>query len=162
MKTLVQELQENPMFKFSMSSLELFHSNFLEWLFNQNPSAFLICFGIDVETDKEYTIQREYTLGSDKVNDKKKKWITDIAVFAKENGKDEKELVLIIENKIKSLPSKGQLEAQSKWADNCKKVLLTLFELPTDYNLHGFTVVKYIDLIKKIREQYKNTKYYQT
>ena len=39
MKTLVQELQENPMFKFSMSSLELFHSNFLEWLFNQNPSA---------------------------------------------------------------------------------------------------------------------------
>ena len=160
MKTLVQELQENPMFKFSMSSLELFHSNFLEWLFNQNPSAFLICFGIDVETDKEYTIQREYTLGSDKVNDKKKKWITDIAVFAKENGKDEKELVLIIENKIKSLPSKGQLEAQSKWADNCKKVLLTLFELPTDYNLHGFTVVKYIDLIKKIREQYKNTKYF--
>ena len=90
MKTLVQQLQENPMFKFSMSSLELFHSNFLEWLFNQNPSTFLICFGIDVETGKEYTIQREYTLGSDKVNDKKKKWITDIAVFAKENGKDEK------------------------------------------------------------------------
>lgn len=173
MKTLVQQLQENPMFKFSMSSLELFHSNFLEWLFNQNPSAFLICFGIDVKTDKDYTIQREYTLGSDKVNDKKKKWITDIAVFAKENGKDEKKLVLIIENKIKSLPSKGQLEAQSKLAGDCEKVLLTLFELPKDYNLHGFTVVKYIDcevglfymrqnsgLIKKIREQYKNTKYF--
>ncbi len=161
MKTLVQELQENPMFKFSMSSLELFHSNFLEWLFNRNSSAFLKCFGIDVETDKEYTIQREYTLGSDKVNDKKKKWITDIAVFAKEKGSDKKELVIIIENKIKSLPSKGQLESQSKKAgSNCKTILLTLFELPADYNLHGFTVVKYIDLIGNIREQYKDNPYF--
>lgn len=160
MKAIVQELQENPMFKFSMSSLELFHSNFLEWLFHQNPSAFLKCFGIDVETDKEYTIQRECTLGSDKVNDKKKKWITDIAVFAKENGNDEK-LVLIIENKIKSLPSKGQLESQSEKAgENCKKNLLTLFELPKGYNLHGFTIVKYIDLVKNIREQYKYNTYF--
>ena len=162
MKTLVQQLQENPMFKFSMSSLELFHSNFLEWLFNQNPSTFLICFGIDVETGKEYTIQREYTLGSDKVNDKKKKWITDIAVFAKENGKDEKELILIIENKIKSLPSKGQLKAQAEKAgkDCKKKVLLTLFKSSTDYDLHGFIVVEYKDLIGNIREQYRNTKYF--
>ena len=156
MKTLVQQLQENPMFKFSMSSLELFHSNFLEWLFNQNPSAFLKCFDIDVETDKEYTIQRECTLGSDNVNDKKKKWITDIAVFAKEKGSDKnKELVLIIENKIKSLPSKGQLEAQAKLAGNCKKVLLTLFNLSKDKEFKDshFKHITYSQLIEQIEKQ---------
>ena len=68
----LKELQENPMFKFSMSSLELFHSNFLEWLFDQNYSAFLKCFGIEVETNKEYTIAREFCLGSSK-NDGKNK-----------------------------------------------------------------------------------------
>ena len=166
----LKELQENPMFKFSMSSLELFHSNFLEWLFDQNYSAFLKCFGMEVETNKEYTIEREFCLGSNKIDGKKKNWITDIAVFAKDkNNDDEKyrsELVLIIENKIKSLPSKGQLEAQAKLSGNCKKVLLTLFDLPTDYILHGFTVVKYKDLIEKdlienIREQYKDNAYFK-
>ena len=161
----LKELQENPMFKFSMSSLELFHSNFLEWLFDQNYSAFLKCFGIEVETNKEYTIEREFCLGSNKIDGKKKNWITDIAVFAKDkNNDDEKyrsELVLIIENKIKSLPSKGQLEAQAEFAgNNCKKVLLTLFVLPEDYDCKGFAVVEYKDLIKGIREQYKNTKYF--
>lgn len=161
----LKELQENPMFKFSMSSLELFHSNFLEWLFDQNYSAFLKCFGINVETNKEYTIEREFCLGSNKIDGKKKNWITDIAVFAKDkNNDDEKyrsELVLIIENKIKSLPSKGQLEAQAEFAgNNCKKVLLTLFVLPEDYDCKGFAVVEYKDLIKGIREQYKNTKYF--
>lgn len=163
----LKELQENPMFKFSMSSLELFHSNFLEWLFDQNYSAFLKCFGIEVETNKEYTIEREFCLGSSKNDGKKKNWITDIAVFAKDkNNDDEKyrsELVLIIENKIKSLPSKGQLEAQAEFAgNNCKKVLLTLFVLPKDYDCKGlgFAVVEYKDLIKGIREQYKNTKYF--
>ena len=163
MKALVQELQENPMFKFSMSSLELFHFNFGEWLFNQNSSAFLKCFGIDVETDKEYTIQREYTLGSDKVNDKKKKWITDIAVFAEVNGNDRKELVLIIENKIKSLPSKGQLEAQASLAGNCKKVLLTLFDLTKDkeFKDSGFKHVTYSHLIEQIEKQpFENYKQY--
>ena len=161
----LKELQENPMFKFSMSSLELFHSNFLEWLFDQNYSAFLKCFGIEVETNKEYTIEREFCLGSNKIDGKKKNWITDIAVFAKDkNNDDEKyrsELVLIIENKIKSLPSKGQLEAQAEFAgNNCTKVLLTLFVLPKDYDCKEFAVVGYEYLIKGIREQYKNTKYF--
>lgn len=162
----LKELQENPMFKFSMSSLELFHSNFLEWLFNQNYSAFLKCFGIEVETNKEYTIAREFCLGSSSKNDgKNKKWVTDIAVFAKDkNNIDEKcedKPILIIENKIKSLPSKGQLESQAYFAgNNCKKVLLTLFVLPEDYDCKGFAVVEYKDLIKGIREQYKNTKYF--
>jgi hypothetical protein len=59
------------------------------------------------------------------------------------------------------LPSKGQLEAQAEFAgNNCKKVLLTLFVLPEDYDCKGFAVVEYKDLIKGIREHYKNAKYF--
>lgn len=158
-------LLQNPMFRLSMSSLELFHSNFLEWLFDQNYSAFLNCFGIEVETNKEYTIAREFCLGSSKNDGKNKKWVTDIAVFAKDkNNIDEKcedKPILIIENKIKSLPSNGQLESQAYFAGTrCKKVLLTLFELPTDYPLNGFTYIEYIELIEKIRELYESDTYF--
>ena len=163
--TIVKQLQDNPMFKFSMSSLELFHSNFLEWLFCQDKPAFLKCFGVEKESDKEYDIKREYNLPCKGAKQKDKKWITDIAVFAKDkNDSNEKsskdDLVLIIENKIKSLPSKGQLEAQADRAGATpKKVLLTLFDLPSGYNLHGFESLKYIDLVEKIRNQYKSTSY---
>lgn len=158
------------MFHFSMSSLELFHSNFLAWLFGQNPNAFLTCFGVEVKADKEYIIEREFHLGSSKVDGKDKKWITDIAVFAKDrNQSDEKsrgDIELIVENKIKSLPSNGQLEQQDKLADRfntkgeCKKVLLTLFDLPASYPLYGFTSLRYVDLVEKMREQYKNSTYF--
>lgn len=151
----IDELQNNPMFRLSMSSLELFYSNFLEWLFDYNPSSFLKCFGIDVEIDKKYKIQREYHLGKTD-QDPKKEWVTDIAVFVEENNADK--LILIIENKIKSLPSDGQLEAQGMLAkkrnETCKKVFLSLFDLPEDYVLCDFTHVMYIDLVKEIIKQY--------
>ena len=84
----MQQLKQSPMFHFSMSSLELFHSNFLAWLFVQNIYAFLECFGVEVKDDMEYVIDREYNLGTSVVDGKDKKWITDIAVFAKyrDNG----------------------------------------------------------------------------
>ena len=122
-------LRSNPMFRLSMSSLELFHSNFLEWLFDLDHEAFLKCFDLTFAPSSTYTIEREYHLGTTPVNGKNKKWVTDIAVF--ENGN----LILIIENKIKSTPSKGQLENQSKEADKkakgCKKVVLML-SYPSD------------------------------
>lgn len=151
------------MFKLSMSSLELFHSNFLEWLFMQNPTAFLECFGIEVQPDKEYSIDREYHLGSNDIDGKNKKWITDIAVFVQDKNAGQgkpRDIEVIIENKIKSLPSHGQLEFQAAFADRCtkgcKKVLLTLFELPATYPLYDFAHLKYIDLVRNIRDQYKN------
>jgi hypothetical protein len=93
----VNSLNTNPMFRFSMSSLELFHSNFLEWLFDLDHVAFLNCFSVQVNNTSQYSIKREYYLGTTIVNNNKKKWITDIAVF--ENGN----LILIIENKVKSM-----------------------------------------------------------
>ena len=144
-------LRKNPMFRLSMSSLELFHSNFLEWLFDLNHEAFLKCFGLTVSNPAACTIEREYHLGTTKLaTGKNKQWVTDIAVF--ENGN----LILIIENKIKSTPSKGQLENQSKESDKkakgCKKVLLSLFEYSGA--LHRFSQVLYKDLLTEIRKNY--------
>lgn len=144
-------LRKNPMFRLSMSSLELFHSNFLEWLFDLDHEAFLKCFGLTVSNPAACTIEREYHLGTTKLaTGKKKQWVTDIAVF--ENGN----LILIIENKIKSTPSKGQLENQSKESDKkakgCKKVLLSLFEYSGA--LHRFSQVLYKDLLTEIRKNY--------
>ena len=143
-------LRSNPMFRLSMSSLELFHSNFLEWLFDLDHEAFLKCFDLTVSNPAACTIEREYHLGTTPVNGKNKQWVTDIAVF--ENGN----LILIIENKIKSTPSKGQLENQSKEADKkakgCKKVLLSLFEYSGA--LHRFDSVLYETLFGEIRKNY--------
>ena len=146
-------LRKNPMFRLSMSSLELFHSNFLEWLFDIDHKAFLKCFGLKVNNSSTYTIKREYHLGTTPVNGKNKQWVTDIAVF--ENGN----LILIIENKIKSTPSKGQLENQSKEADKkakgCKKVLLSLFEYSVSKGKsYGFDKVLYKKLCRKILYNY--------
>ena len=149
-------LRKNPMFRLSMSSLELFHSNFLEWLFDIDHKAFLKCFGLKVNNSSTYTIEREYHLGTTKLaTGKNKQWVTDIAVF--ENGT----LILIIENKIKSTPSKGQLENQSKESDKkakgCKKVLLSLFEYSVSKGKsYGFDKVLYKKLCRKILYNYKS------
>lgn len=143
-------LQMNPMYRLSMSSLELFHSNFLEWLFDIDHEAFLRCFDLAVSDSAAYTIEREYHLGTDNAD---KQWVTDIAVF--KNGK----MILIIENKIKSTPSKGQLKNQNdladKKAEGCKKVLLSLFEYSVQEDkLYGFEKVLYKELCRKIRDNY--------
>lgn len=156
-------LRKNPMFRLSMSSLELFHSNFLEWLFDLDHEAFLKCFDLTVTNPTACTIEREYHLG----RKKEKQWVTDIAVFKKADDKNEKKkkdaktdknkkLILIIENKIKSTPSKGQLENQKESADpDCKKVLLSLFEYSVSKDkTDGFDKVLYKDLIGKIRTNY--------
>ena len=145
-------LRKNPMFRLSMSSLELFHSNFLEWLFDLDHAAFLNCFGLTDINSAACTIEREYHLGIDKAG---KQWVTDIAVF--KNGN----LILIIENKIKSTPSKGQLENQSKESDKkakgCKKVLLSLFEYSvSEDESYGFVNVLYGELYIKIQDNYKS------
>ena len=142
MKKIIDALNANPMFRLSMSSLELFHSNFLEWLFDLDHEAFLKCFGLTVSNPAACTIEREYHLGTKE----DKEWVTDIAVF--ENGN----LILIIENKIKSTPSKGQLLNQSTFAGTAKKVLLSLFEYSG--TLHGFIPVLYKHLIGEIRKNY--------
>ena len=49
LQNALDALNANPLFRLSMSSLELFHSNFLEWLFDLDHEAFLKCFGLKIK-----------------------------------------------------------------------------------------------------------------
>ncbi len=102
------------MFQLSLSSKELFHSNFLKWISHVNPELFKSLIKrvsknkIDVERwGKDYTVERE-------------KNNYDLCVM--HNG----EIVLVIENKVKSIPSETQLEEYMKETRNAQHMLLSL------------------------------------
>lgn len=172
-------LLQNPMFRLSMSSLELFHSNFLACLFQEDPIAFLKCFGVTPSNyaPQDLTLYREYGLGTlddgqfkefennlkstntiISPEDQKKKHVTDIAVCVK-NGKVEIPL-LIIENKIKSYPQRKQLLGQAIRIDgltkNCEKVILSIFPVQKEiFDGTGFVEVGYSKLVNDIRQFYQ-------
>lgn len=112
----VKALQSSPLFQFSLGSKELFHSNFLAWLFELYPeesgralSKFLKDRTGDVSVE---------SVGREEKN--RDLWIR----FR--NGQE-----LIIENKVKSLPYLEQLEMYCADAtDNQNFLLLTLSTPP--------------------------------
>ncbi len=108
------ELKKSPIFNFSLGSKELFHSNFIAWIANKYPertgklfSRFLKDKSGDISIARA---EREL----------KKK---DLHLFFT-NGQE-----LIIENKVKSIPSLEQLESYSKESlKNQNFLLLTLVQ----------------------------------
>lgn len=149
---LLIELNKNPMFHLSLGSKELFHSNFLAFLWDQNPKAFLellndLCHSINIDAllnEKELTLDRE-------------KENFDICIHHKE-GKGEKEIYnIIIENKVKSIPYEEQLiDYENKVASHQKgstttNILLTLADkFPNANKIKGWTIVSYEDLAKEL------------
>ena len=91
------ELEPSPMYNMSLSSKELFHSNLLAWLGNtQETKAFFVDIvdklaGIKLDLNDSWTVERE---------DKN----FDLCI---KKGKD---YLLVIENKVKSIPRKAQLD----------------------------------------------------
>ena len=151
-------LTSNPMFRLSLSSLELFHSNFLAYLFDIDKRAFLACFGMEglPEDLDNYTLEREFCLGKDNGHNV----VTDIAILKKGKRKADIERILIIENKIKSYPNHLQLKQQSNLSGNAKRTLLTLFKAEEVCNGTGFCQLLYSDLAKAIREHYPSENIY--
>ena len=116
-------LKTSPMFKLSLSSKELFHSNFLEWLSNVNENAFkdLILKMAGIEKDKYkwpevWRVKREYNN-------------FDLCVVAYDQYSEDTEnekvdddedfrILFVIENKVKSIPYKEQLERYTLEAEN--------------------------------------------
>lgn len=135
-------LKKSPIFNFSLGSKELFHSNFIAWLAEKYPkntgklfSQFLKKQNGDITIIK---VEREAQN-------------RDMCLFFA-NGQE-----LIIENKVKSIPNRDQLENYSSGSsDNQNFILLTLvdpaFELPDDwaklsyFELSGLMEIIYSDL----------------
>ncbi|MGI6409836.1 MAG: PD-(D/E)XK nuclease family protein [Bacteroidales bacterium] len=120
MKETINLLKESPLFNLSLSSKELFHSNFIAWLISEYPNEMWRIFSkyTSLETSK-------YKIKKDSV-DREQKHI-DIMFDVVEIGGDEtKATKIIIENKVKSLPYKEQLEKYATKFPDASCILLTL------------------------------------
>lgn len=122
----INYLKTSPMFNLSLSSKELFHSNFLYWIYTKDKEVFkqLIQNSLDINTDTWDKDENEWVVKREKEN-----FDLSVCQYTK-NGKTNKEVILlVIENKFKSLPTDKQLgDYDFKLINhkNCEKVLLSL------------------------------------
>lgn len=112
----IDELSSSPLFNLSLSSKELFHSNFLAWLAQHYPDFFVeICKELGCKADwsnAEWNVKREYKN-------------FDLCITS-----DEK-IVMVLENKVKSIPTKAQLDEyveklKKEYEGNIDLILLSL------------------------------------
>ena len=150
MKQTIQALKGNPIFRMSLGSKELFHSNFLEYLWDVDQEAFKEL--INAFLPNTFVAGIDYLLGREKKN-------FDICIYHQIGGnKDVYDL--IIENKVKSIPYKAQLdEYYNKAISNnrdCRFVLLTLSDqFPDVTNIKTqWEIVSYDQLRAKIDNRY--------
>ena len=118
-KENITDLNNSPMFHLSLSSKELFHSNLLAWLAEDPDTRDLFVkvlnlFGLensqaeklaDGIRDNEYMVLREYKNFDFCICEKLKNW-------KEEPGEEEYvpgQVVLVLENKFKSIPYEAQL-----------------------------------------------------
>lgn len=111
--TAIEYLKTSPMFNLSLSSKELFHSNFLYWIWKLDPNTFksLIARLLNISTDDlkwgdKWEVVREYNSFDLCVK------YCDTESSNKETGArkiDYGDVLLVIENKVKSIPYKEQL-----------------------------------------------------
>lgn len=144
----IKYLKTSPMFNLSLSSKELFHSNFLYWLYiaKDNKEAFCSLLNvIGITTDNwgnDWVVKREY------LN-------FDLCVIG---SNDKKEILLaVIENKVKSIPTAEQLakyneKIKNKFEsdDKIPKILLSLTE--SDVEVDGWSYVSYKRICEKLLE----------
>lgn len=169
-----QYLKESPMFHFSLHAKELFHSNFLAWL-GMDPelrgvfiNVLVSGFGIDEKTVKSWGNEFEVLREKDNL-DLIVKAPDHIEKSKRRNANDRivpGQWYAVIENKIKSVPNKTQLD---KYADDInnkcggdpikvEKFLLSICE--SDIELTGgwrlVTYSKIAEALKKSVNQVKD------
>ena len=121
----VKTLQDSPLFQLSLTSKELFHSNFLYWLGVTYRDLFKETFSnLGCRTaawPEDWTVEREYKAA--------KSISLDLCV--KGPGKNGK-IYLILENKVKSIPNQQQLNRYtSYWERDNEKPCFVLLSLMT-------------------------------
>lgn len=162
-------LAANPMFKLSLGSKELFHSNFLEFLWEQDKNKFIKML--------EYLLKQSNLLASNssKLKLDREKQNFDICIYHEDSqckNKNKEFIDIIIENKVKSIPYKEQLdkykEKLSKYNEYLKKykdqgsgkkstcILLSLFsEFHNKENIEkDWKIITYKDLAEGIKNYY--------
>ena len=146
---LFKELDDNTMFHLSLGSKELFHSNFLEFLWNQSPVGFLKMLLNLLQSDGKEILKNKFPLAFEESmifeKDVIKKMIFDRFTMAREEKnfdiciyhKEGKTTIydVIIENKVKSIPYKEQLQDYENKVGKNKNVqpIYILLSLATEF-----------------------------
>lgn len=163
---ILGNLKANPIFRMSLGSKELFHSNFLEFLWNLDNSKFIEVINAILPNRKEIVLKPESVFDREKEN-------FDICIHhcefkIKKNGgqgKQTKDVYdLIIENKVKSIPRKDQLEEYEEKAKGKGNPVFLLLSLVRDFpcktdlvNANSSWIVVHYDKLKEaIENHYKN------
>ncbi|MBP1931978.1 hypothetical protein [Ammoniphilus resinae] len=123
LENVVSTLLSSPMFNLSLSSKELFHSNFLSWVFSlykDESLPYLRQFIADF--DQRYSLVRIK-------REKKNKDLT--LYFEDDRGRSK---VLYIENKVKSIPVFAQLKEYSQGSMAHEYFLLLSLSRPSFFN----------------------------
>lgn len=165
------------MFKFSLSSRELFHSNFLEWLAIVNNNGFKNLMdklvGNCITWPEHWRVKREFQK-------------LDLCILAYDNQQDfdqendkKATIILVIENKVKSMPYKEQLVEYEQKVDSwnkknkkgkskkeCRFILLTLAEVFPEKriieNNKIWKIIGYKSLSKDIKDCFLNNGVYNS
>lgn len=113
MNQTINKLKSSPLFNLSLSSKELFHSNFLFWLGQNYPNEFGLLF-------RDYITKK--TESSSITHIFREKENIDLS-FVYSNNQE-----ILVENKVKSIPCLKQLKEYSEKNPNKNYLLLSLSE----------------------------------
>ena len=163
MNAILAQLNAMPIFRLSLGSKELFHSNFLEFLWDMDRAMFIRIINRLLPASYGLPENISYSLSREKGN-------FDICVYHNITIKNKEHIVydLIIENKVKSIPSKIQLDdyvkkvMTNKWNTGCppRYILLTLVDVFADMDIlkneKVWTIANYNDLKKAIEQEQSN------
>ncbi|MGC5326621.1 PD-(D/E)XK nuclease family protein [Brevibacillus sp. SYSU BS000544] len=155
-ETLSSLLQNQPLFVLSLSSKELFHSNFWKWLITVGEHQVLSIFELDSLNYKG------------RITPEREKYKIDLTI----ETNSEPDNVAYIENKVKSIPNLQQLNRYNKDLNNKKNKklkdyrLITLFE-PLPYIRHEINgqgiwkIISYLELAKSLEKVNLKNRYHQ-
>ena len=156
----LEELYKNPMFRISLGSKELFHSNFLAFLWDCDKQAFLNVINDLLPKGKKINVSE--LLGKEGLTIYREKENLDLCICHTENKKDC--IDIVIENKVKSIPYIEQLDEyrqtaakpQYKNSTSVTYILLTLAtEFPNKEAIErDWNIITYDQLVKAIKQYY--------
>ena len=147
----LEELSKNPLFQMSLGSKELFHSNFLAWLFVQDPEFAANWLSSFDHLPDELSLRDNDPIDREKGN-------TDLWLHFNEGD-------IIIENKVKSVPYTKQLDDYAKKNGSSHSYLLLSLTKPEFFNGNTYTCsfdnktidwfhISYGDVASAIREHF--------
>ena len=157
----LEELYKNPMFRISLGSKELFHSNFLAFLWDCDKQAFLNVINDLLPEGKKINVSE--LLGKEGLTIYREKKNLDLCICHTENNKEC--IDIVIENKVKSIPYIEQLDEyrqtaakpQDKDSTAVTYILLTLAEVfPNKEAIEkkDWNIITYDQLVKAIKQYY--------